>query len=1327
MRISAVILIIVFLTSCKDGSQGLSVVSSDLSVSSISDTISSINNGIIPPEIVKAGNPIIVRASQPTISKTNLNVVKLNSKKVKTIIVKDIPEFTPGIDGIKLPVVNEATHNRIVAGSPEVTEVKSAYYKEKNPHSFKFYTRLQGLKHDDISQITQDSYGNLWVGSYFSGATKFDGKYFSYFSEEQGLAKNRVTSILEDNKGNIWFGTVGGGVSKYDGKYFINYTVNEGLSNNNVEYIFQDSKNNIWLGTYGGGVSVFDGVNFTNYSVEQGLSDSIVYNILEDKNNNIWIGTIDGGICKFDGEKFYHYTTKQGLSDNFVLSAIEDSNGDIWVGTNRGGVSKIHLEEETNISKISYYNVGNGLKTNSILSLLEDDDGSIWIGTRGGGVTSFDGEFFHHYGLNEGLISESINAIFEDRDGNLWFGTMGAGLSRFQGKVFSHYTNTEGLINSTIRSILQDKSGNLWFGSNGDGVFIYDGTTFYNISENEGLTSNYIRDIIKDSTGNLWIGTSGGGISMFDGTYFFHYNENQGICNDFIFSMLEDKKGNLWLGTSGGGACKITFNKSNKPDSIVHYRKENGLPGNDIVDIIQDKDGNIWLATNYDGISKFDGESFFNYDVTDGLPSNEITTIREDSRGNIWIGHYGAGITYFNGKTFVNLTQKDGLVNDYVFSILEDELGNMWFGTRYGLSLLNLENVNKLSRNYKNEGNDILIVFKNYTHEEGFLGIGCNPRAIFKDNENKIWIGANDHLTIYKPKKQEHQTSPPSMMISGLELFNEYIDWTVFHKNKDTVLLLDNGIKLSNLKFDDFDKWSKMPINLSLSYENNYLTFKFIGITTSFSDKIKYQYKLDGLDNNWSLLVSRTEAHYANLPPGSYTFRVKALNSEGAWSNEDSFSFRIRPPWWDNWIAYLVYSIMFLIIAGIFYKSRRKFLYEKHVERQKAILLEQEVEIARKAVEFKQNFLANMSHEIRTPLTGILGMADIIAKTNLDDNQKEYLTTLIQSGENLREIIDLILDYSKIEAGKVKLKNIEFSLSTLLSNLEKLYKPICLKKGVDFKLILSSQIPEIIYSDMQKIGQILNNLLSNAVKFTDKGAITLKASLDNKSNNHGILKDKKTIGIRIEVHDTGKGVDFDEQGKIFLPFTRIEQDQVKRIEGTGLGLSISKELTDILGGKIGVKSQVGNGSIFWFTFKAAIIETQHKNTKMDKQENVKPHKSINILLVEDKPITQKVVKIMLNSLGHNVDFADNGEEALSVFNLQKHKLVLMDIQMPVMDGVTATRRLRENYRDLPPIVGLSANAFEGDREKYLALGLDEYLTKPVKEDDFIALINKLNL
>ncbi len=392
------------------------------------------------------------------------------------------------------------------------------------------------------------------------------------------------------------------------------------------------------------------------------------------------------------------------------------------------------------------------------------------------------------------------------------------------------------------------------------------------------------------------------------------------------------------------------------------------------------------------------------------------------------------------------------------------------------------------------------------------------------------------------------------------------------------------------------------------------------------------------------------------------------------------------------------------------------------------MLLEKEVEIAQKSLEFKKNFLANMSHEIRTPLTGILGMAEIIAKTDLNIEQREYINTLINSGESLKEIIDLILDFSKLEAGQVKLKSTVFSLNKVIEDIKKCYSPMCDKKELTLNTIISSYIPEFIIADVNKVNQILTNLLSNAVKFTDEGGITVKAFIDDKHPELGLNKDRKIISIKIEVRDTGKGISADQYDKLFKPFSQIELGQTRNIEGTGLGLSICKELSDMLGGEIGVKSKEENGSIFWFTFKA--IEADNNDViKANAQTEISStnNKSLSVLLVEDKTVTQKVVKLFLNSLGHKVVFANNGKEALEVFKPGMFDLILMDIQMPVMDGVAATKKLRETYKVLPPIVGLSANAFEGDREKFMSMGMDEYLTKPVKENDFVELLKKLNL
>ncbi len=385
-------------------------------------------------------------------------------------------------------------------------------------------------------------------------------------------------------------------------------------------------------------------------------------------------------------------------------------------------------------------------------------------------------------------------------------------------------------------------------------------------------------------------------------------------------------------------------------------------------------------------------------------------------------------------------------------------------------------------------------------------------------------------------------------------------------------------------------------------------------------------------------------------------------------------------------------------------------------ERRKAEEIQKELEIARKTARFKQNFLANMSHEIRTPLTGVLGMIEIMEKTPLTPDQKDYLDTIKISGENLREIINQVLDYSKIEAGKITLHPHIFKYATLPLSAISLYKNN-VKAGVKFQNTIDPDIPPWMKADNARLAQVLNNLVSNAVKFTSKGGISIHSSLASIDPKNG------QITIKIEVTDTGPGIQEDLQGKLFIPFSQVEAIDTRNFEGTGLGLSICKQLVEMMGGKIGVISTEGKGSTFWFTFPALIADESVAAVK-EKDFRVFT-KKLRILLAEDKIVTQKVVKLMLTSMKHEVLIAKNGQEAIDLYQPGKFDLILMDIQMPVMNGIAATQKLKEKYQYLPPVVGLSANAFEGDRQKYMELGMDEYLTKPVKKGDFQKLIGKL--
>ncbi|MFO8067031.1 MAG: tetratricopeptide repeat protein [Bacteroidales bacterium] len=402
-----------------------------------------------------------------------------------------------------------------------------------------------------------------------------------------------------------------------------------------------------------------------------------------------------------------------------------------------------------------------------------------------------------------------------------------------------------------------------------------------------------------------------------------------------------------------------------------------------------------------------------------------------------------------------------------------------------------------------------------------------------------------------------------------------------------------------------------------------------------------------------------------------------------------------------------------LIIGFVFLAVLLLLLFYSYIQRKKANRLM----AIQKSVEFKQNFLANMSHEIRTPLTGLIGMIDIIGKTDLDKKQFDYLNVLKQSADNLHKIINQILDYSKIDAGKISLNLSVFNISDVLDNAKKIFNSVS-GKNISFEIHLDENVPRTIEADKEKITQVVNNFVLNAIKFTDFGSIEIFIKVVNFNVSANSVK------IKIEVKDTGLGIEKEKQDQVFLPFGQIDQSDIRNYDGVGLGLSICKELVKLHGGEIGFVSEYNVGSTFWFTFEAEISSTKDKEKLFSEKQELKSHKSLNILFVEDKATTQKVVKLMLSSLGHKVSLADNGAHALEIYKPGMFDIILMDIQMPVMDGIKATQELKKEYKDVPPIIGLSANSFEGARKKYMELGMDEFIPKPLIMESFIEVVKK---
>ena len=436
------------------------------------------------------------------------------------------------------------------------------------------------------------------------------------------------------------------------------------------------------------------------------------------------------------------------------------------------------------------------------------------------------------------------------------------------------------------------------------------------------------------------------------------------------------------------------------------------------------------------------------------------------------------------------------------------------------------------------------------------------------------------------------------------------------------------------------------------------------------------------------------------------------------------YESRLLPLSWDHWIA-IVRNITARKGVELKLTEYAQELEKKNEE------LEAALATAREATQLRSRFLANMSHEIRTPMNGVLGMTDFLLATKLTTEQQEFAGSIKSSADALLALINDILDLSKMEAGKLRLDRVPFQLGATLAEVASLFALEARMKGLAFLSNFPPDLPRVVVGDPGRLRQVLRNLLGNALKFTDRGEIGIHAELLNEATN--------VIQFRFTVHDTGIGMTTDQQQRLFESFTQVDGSSTRRHGGTGVGLAISKQLVELLGGEIGVASEPGHGSRFWFTAsfgKAAPGEMQTaKPAALPKppvrsvapkvpaatpaprpavQKPVAVASHLRILLAEDNEINQRITLRLLEKLGVPADAVVNGREAVQALEKRKYDLVLMDCQMPDMDGFEATAIVRSREVGThTPICALTANAMEGDRERCLAAGMDDYISKPV--------------
>jgi ligand-binding sensor domain-containing protein/signal transduction histidine kinase len=1116
----------------------------------------------------------------------------------------------------------------------------------KNPADFfihmKNFNTEDGLAMSSVLCGFRDQNGIFWFGTSGNGVSKYDGKTFTNFNSSNGLIHNLINCITGDSHGNIWFGTLGG-ISVYNGRAFVNYTMQQGLPDNDINQIMEDRDGNIWIGTQNGlsllPVSGNDegDRNFINFDQEHGLEGNAVYDILQDKNGGLWFAARLGVYHYNPGKTkaFVNVFEKAGLKDLTVSTLVEDQDGIMWFGTDEG----IIRFDPSGESESVHFSSDDGLVSNNVRSSLVDAHGNIWFGTYGGAsVYNKTDNLFINLTTERGLSNNIVCSITEDEGGSLWFGTLGGGLCRYDGQSILGYTANQGLPGTVIYAVTEDHEGNLWLGSNDAGITKYtqeNGTTkssfFTNYTSLHGLPGNYILAMIADRNNYLWLG-SPEGMHQFDGQTLYTYTTEQGMNRDYTVCFEEDRHGHIWIGTYQGGAGKFDGK------SFTNYTTDEGLIHNTVWAIMEDLHGNIWFATR-GGLSIFTGENFMNFTTDQGLPDNKLSSVLEDRHGNILIGTWGSGIAVIRKEMvetlilhkpmnpgaaiFENYSTNNGLSNNVVYNILEDSTGNIFIGSNEGISVLK-GGLDPSGKTLAKNG------LENYNQRAGFpIKDISNNNSMFMDSRGTLWGGTGDKLVRFDYGRVLKSPDAPKVFIRNVKVNNEYISWHTLHhdrKQSEQTATFSNfvpsgqnnellvfGKILSNserdtltgqfrpLRFDSISPFYAVPLNLILPYAFNHIGFDFVGIETRRPFLVRYQYKLEGYDKDWSPSDTKSTAEYGNLSAGEYTFLVKAQSPDGVWSEPVAYRFKVLPPWYLSWPVYMFYGLLLILIIYITDRVQRRRLIAKERHRTMQRELEQAKEIEKSYHELKVaqtqliqsermaslgELAAGIAHEIQNPLNFVNNFSEVSADLIRDmndeidkgntDEAKEIAADLIQNleiisqhGKRASSIVRGMLEHSRTSKGEKRPVNIN-ALADEFLRLS--YHGLRVKDksfNASFRLEADESLPRVNVVP-QDMGRVFLNLINNAFF-----VVSERAKMADKDYKPEVIIATKYLGDKVEIRikDNGTGIPDEIKDKIFQPFFTTKPTG----EGTGLGLSLSYDIVKAHGGEILVETRKDEG------------------------------------------------------------------------------------------------------------------------------------------------------
>lgn len=824
---------------------------------------------------------------------------------------------------------------------------KSPQLPFSSPFPIHSLTVNEGLNSAHITALLQDRKGNIWIGYQRMGISKYDGIQFTHFSDTEGLTHAPVSTLIEDDLGNIWIGTDGEGVFRYDGIGFSQWTMDQGLTSNDIRALLQTQEGEIWLGTGDAGIMKFTGETFHPLDGTSRLPSPRIRAMTTNSNGHLYIGTRGGGVCFLDGSDFSCLETTSGLPETQIKSLFQDSKGNLWIGGYSKGVTRFDGNH------FITYDSANGLCGNRIVSITEDQDGHLWFGTYANGVCKFDGANFETINVKNGLNHNHVSALLTDRSGNLWMGTAGGGLHRYKPHTFRYHDLANDSSKPKVKALTEDAWGNLWIGTSRQGLIRFDGQTYTRFTTREGLTSDHIGALHCDQKGNLWIGTIKGGINqaILSPTGIqrvIPYSvESHGLSSPTILRIFEDRHHQLWFGTAKGGLMHFdgtTFTplSTAQPDQSFS-----------VLSLMEDPNGELWVGTDGLGLFQPEEQALRPLRSDPQLANQTLVCMAQSPDGTCWIGTDGGGLYSTSPDSPDQFTRQSGLNSDFIASLQVDDQGRVWVGTAKGLNVL------------EPEGNGYMVR-ATYRKPDGNKAEDNFRNCMWLDQQDQLWWGGVDGLIQLDLNAYSPPASIPSVRLEHLEINQQFID---FHRlqNPEYQQELPFGATLATT-FESVDPFENFPQNPVFPYDLNHLTFHFSALDWQAPHKIRYSYQLQGLETMFSPIQTEPRADYRNIPPGTYTFVLKARGESGKWSSPFRYAFKIRPPWWQTGWAMAAYGLGLITLIGLVFKwrvtrlkQRQKQLENTVVERTAEVVAQKEVILKEK--EHSDKILQNILPE----------------------------------------------------------------------------------------------------------------------------------------------------------------------------------------------------------------------------------------------------------------------------------------------------------------------------------------------------------------------------